>query len=231
MTGDRARITRYGRIAVLLVVAGLVLFAREMHAAGLFDPRRIQSFINDRPLITAGAFVLLYGVCVISFIPTLPLNLAAGLLWGWLAGGMLATLGVTLGAVAAFVTARFLLGRAIVERLQGFVPGHLRRAVDRLGWRAVAFFRLNPAFPTSVINYVLGVTSLPLGTYCWSTFVFLLPVTLTIAVIGEQTNAFIVGSSTMELMNAVIVMLAAAAILVAISWAMRLPKDVVQKEQ
>lgn len=231
VTIERARITRYGRIAVLVAVVGLILLAREMHAAGLFDPRRIQAFISDRPLATAGAFILLYGVCVMSFIPTLPLNLAAGLLWGGLTGGLLATAGVTLGAVAAFVTARFLLGRTAIERLQGLLPAHLLHAVDRLGWRAVAFFRLNPAFPTSVVNYALGVTSLPLLTYCWSTFLFLLPVTLAFAVIGEQTSAFIIGRSMTELVNAILVILSAGAIVVAIAWATRLPKEVVKEEQ
>jgi len=225
-----SQITNYGRVAVLVGIAGLVLAAHGLHSAGLLDPGKIQAFVNDRPLVTAGSFVLLYGVCVTSFIPTLPLNLAAGFLWGGLIGGVLATLGVTLGAVVAFVTARFLLGRAAIERIQGILPSDLLHTIDKLGWRAVAFVRLNPAFPTSVVNYALGVTSLPLGTYCWSTFVFFLPVTVAIAIIGEQTQTFIVGGSTTDLMNAVAVTLTVVAILIAVPWAMRAAGIMVKKK-
>lgn len=216
-----SRLAFFGRWAVLFVVAALVLTARELHSMGWLDPGKIRAFINDRPLLTAGSFVLIYGACVMSFIPTLPLNLAAGFLWGWLAGGMLATVGVTLGAVAAFVAARFVLGPATIARLAALLPFDLGKTIDRLGWRAVAFFRLNPAFPTSVINYALGITSLSLATYCWSTFVFLLPATFAIALVGEQTQALIFGGSAADLVNALAVTLAVVTTLVAIAWVIR----------
>jgi uncharacterized membrane protein YdjX (TVP38/TMEM64 family) len=220
-----SRLAFIGRWAVLAMIVALVVAAREMHAAGLLDPATIRAFIDDRPLLTAGCFVLIYGACVMSFIPTLPLNLAAGFLWGWQAGGLLATLGVTLGALAAFVAARFVLGPATIARLSALLPFDLGRTIDRLGWRAVAFFRLNPAFPTSVINYALGVTSLSLATYCWSTFVFLLPATFAIALAGEKTQALILAGSAADLVNALAVILAVATTLAAVAWIMRPPRN------
>lgn len=221
--GGGARLAGLGRWAVLFVVIAAVLAARGLHSEGLLDPAKIRAFIDDRPLLTAGSFVLLYGACVVSLIPTLPLNLAAGLFWGWLAGGLLATLGVTLGSVTAFVVARFLLGPATIGRLVSRLPSDLRGIIGRLDWRAVAFMRLNPAFPTSIVNYALGVTPLPLATYCWSTLVFLAPATFAIALAGEQTQSLILGGSAADMVNALAVILAVVATLAAVAWVMRPP--------
>ena len=217
--------------ALLFLVVALIASGRYLHAAGLFDPTAIQAYLYQRPVETACLFVVLYGVCVLSFVPTLPLNLAAGLLWGGIVGGILVAVGATLGAVAAFLAARTLLGPLVVERFRWALPDRLKDGVDRLDWRAVAFCRLNPAVPTCVVNYAFGVTSLPLRTYVWSTFVFFLPATLAIAFIGEQTQTFIVGSSTSGLIDAVIVTLAAVAILLGIAWLARLPRDAVKQER
>lgn len=225
----KARYFRY--LALLLLVAALIAGGRYLHAAGLFDPAEIQVYLRERPVETACLFVVLYGVCVLSFVPTLPFNLAAGLLWGGIAGGILAALGATLGALLAFVAARTLLGPLVVERFQWALPEHLRDGFDRLGWRAVAFCRLNPTVPTCVVNYAFGVTSLPLRTYLWSTFVFFLPATLAIAFIGEQTQTFIVGSSASGLINAAVATLAAVAILLGIAWIAGLPRDAAKQER
>jgi len=223
--------TRASYYVVLLVLAAaLIATGRHLHAAGLFDPTEIQAYLHQQPVATACLFVAFYAVCMLSFVPTLPLNLAAGLLWGGLLGGILTTLGATLGAVAAFVLARTLLGQLLVERFRWELPDRVKSGVERLGWRAVAFCRLNPAIPTCVVNYAFGVTSLPLRTYAWATFVFFLPATLAIAVIGDQTQTFIVGSSAAGLINATIATLTAVALLLGIAWVARLPRNAVKQE-
>jgi uncharacterized membrane protein YdjX (TVP38/TMEM64 family) len=223
--------TRASYYAVLLVLAAaLIATGRYLHATGLFDPTKMQAYLHQKPVVTACLFVAFYAVCMLSFVPTLPLNLAAGLLWGGLPGGILTTLGATLGAVAAFVLARTLLGQLLVERFRWELPDRVKNGVERLGWRAVAFCRLNPAIPTCVVNYAFGVTSLPLRTYAWATFVFFLPATLAIAVIGDQTQTFIVGSSATGLINATVATLTAVALLLGIAWVVRLPRNAVKQE-
>jgi len=218
-------------LALLFLAVALIASGRYLHAAGLFDPVDIQAYLRERPVETACLFVLFYGVCVLSFVPTLPLNLAAGLLWGGVVGGILVALGATLGAVAAFLAARTLLRPLVGERFRWALPDRLKHGVDRLGWRAVAFCRLNPAVPTCVVNYAFGVTALPLRTYLWATFVFFLPATLAIAVIGEQTQTFIVGSSTSGLIDAAIATLTAIAVLLGIAWMARPPRDAAEHER
>lgn len=217
-------------LVLLLLAAALIATGRYLHAAGVFDPAEVQAHLHQQPVATACLFVAFYAVCMLAFVPTLPLNLAAGLLWGGLLGGILTTLGATLGAVIAFFVARTLLGPLLVERLRRRLPGRLKHGVEHLGWRAVAFCRLNPAVPTCIVNYAFGVTSLPLRTYAWATFIFFLPATLAIAVIGEQTQTFIVGSSTSGLIDAALATLTAVALLIGIAWIARMPRNATKQE-
>ena len=77
--------------------------------------RSLESFDTDQVLVRlAGGqwgesllFVLAYAVAVTLLIPTLPLNLGAGVLWGAGWGSALSVAGATLGATLAFLLTRF----------------------------------------------------------------------------------------------------------------------------
>ena len=230
------RVARFFRLlhylAPLLFLAALIAGGRYLHAAGVFDPEEIRGYLRERPVGAACLFIAFYAACMVAFVPTLPLNLAAGLLWGGLAGGLFVTLGATLGAITAFLIARAMRAPPVLaRRVREALPGRLREGMERLGWRAVAFCRLNPAVPTCAVNYAFGFTALPLRTYAWATFVFFLPAALAIAFIGEQTQSLIVGSSTSALIDAVVATLAAVAVLLGIAWIARLPGTAAKQER
>lgn len=67
--------------SVLLLVLVLARFLRNQR---LLDPERspIFGWIHQYPLLTFVAFFVIYTGCVVTILPTLPFNLAAGLLWG-----------------------------------------------------------------------------------------------------------------------------------------------------
>jgi uncharacterized membrane protein YdjX (TVP38/TMEM64 family) len=109
------------------------------------------------------AFVAGYTVVALLLMPAFLLTLAAGALWGFWWGLLLAMTGAVCGATCAFLGARSVL-RGIVER---YVMGHPRlvaidRAVESEGARLVLLLRLSPAVPFVLLNYVLGVSRISL---------------------------------------------------------------------
>jgi uncharacterized membrane protein YdjX (TVP38/TMEM64 family) len=58
------------------------------------------------------------------------------------------------------------------------------RGVEAEGWRSVAFLRLVPVFPYNIVNYLLGLTRIPLHHYLIATVVFMAPSTLAYTWIG-----------------------------------------------
>ena len=111
-------------------------FAASLH------PERIEAWLAEAgalaPLLLVG---LMAAAVVVSPIPSLPLDVAAGAFFGPLLGTVYAVLGALVGALASFWIAR-LLGRELLER---FLGGHINFCAacsDKLLTRVVFVSRL-----------------------------------------------------------------------------------------
>jgi uncharacterized membrane protein YdjX (TVP38/TMEM64 family) len=157
-------------------------------------------------------------VTVVTGIPTLPLNLAAGWLWGPLLGGVLSAVGAASGATLAFVAARTIFGRPLRRRFGNKFLGWAQDEFDRKGWRFIAFVRLNPVFPTGPLNYLFGLTSIRARTYIWSTAISLLPVSVIVAWIGSEIGRVHAGAGVGQIMRVAFGISAAVSVMVAIRY-------------
>jgi uncharacterized membrane protein YdjX (TVP38/TMEM64 family) len=109
------------------------------------------------------AFIAGYTVVTVAVMPAFLLTLAAGAIWGFWLGLLLAMSGAVCGATCSFLGARSVL-RGVVQR---YVKRHARlvaidRAVEQEGARLVFLLRLSPAVPFVLLNYVLGVSRISL---------------------------------------------------------------------
>jgi uncharacterized membrane protein YdjX (TVP38/TMEM64 family)/rhodanese-related sulfurtransferase len=125
---------------------------------------------------TAGPllFMVLYAAGTVLFLPGSLLTLAGGALFGPAWGTFYNLTGATLGAVLAFLVARYLAAEWVQARAGGLL-GRLVRGVEVEGWRFVAFTRLVPLFPFNLLNYALGLTRIPFLHYLVATGLCMLP--------------------------------------------------------
>ncbi|NJL71565.1 MAG: TVP38/TMEM64 family protein [Candidatus Competibacteraceae bacterium] len=188
----------------------------------MITPEVAFSFIDAQPELSILIFIAVYAAAVVALLPTLPFNLAAGVIWGPIAGGVVATLGTTLGAACAFSAARLLFGQPLAARFDNRLICRLQDEYSRLGWRFIAFIRINPAFPTGPLNYILGFTSVGFLTFGWATFLFLLPPSMIVAWIGAEVGAFVADGNVTERITALIAISAGAGLLVALGYLARL---------
>lgn len=68
------------RAIILLLMAGCVAAGWTLREQGLLQPSIIQETIAEYPVTSTALFVLVYALSVMATLPTLPLNLAAGML-------------------------------------------------------------------------------------------------------------------------------------------------------
>lgn len=212
-TGLR-RIIGPRRLLLLICFAAIVVFTWDLRRHGYFDPKLVQNLVGAHPVLSPVVFVVLFAICVFSALPTLPANLAAGLFWGPVLGGVLSTTAATLGAIAAFAVARSILGRPLAERFDNRIVAEMQREFEAKGWLFLAFVRINPVFPTGVLNYILGLTSIDTFTYVWVTFAFILPPSIAIALIGQSVGSFVVDG---QISDSLKVMLTVSAALTALT--------------
>lgn len=178
------------RVILLLLLTGFFVLAWQLHRANLLSPAIIEHFRDTHPLEAVLLFVLVYALSVIAALPSLPLNLAAGYFWGGLLGGAYSTIGVTVGSWISFAAARWLIGQPLAENYDHKWVIKVQREFEKNGWKFVAFARMNPIIPTGPLNYLLGLTSLSNKGFLVATFVFLLPLSIAVAYIGDTLQTF-----------------------------------------
>ena len=155
----------------LLLAAGIAVAViyREQ-----FDVAALERVVDGAGLAGPLLFMLIYAVATVLFLPGSVLTLAGGALFGPIWGSFYNLTGATIGAVFAFLAARYLASEW-VEKKSGGRLKQLKDGVEGEGWRFVAFVRLVPLFPFNLLNYALGLTRIRFLHYLIATY--LLPFT------------------------------------------------------
>lgn len=213
------------RVILLIGFAAFVFFAWDYYRAGSLSPAIIEQYRDQHPVGAVVLFILVYAVSVITALPSLPFNLAGGFFWGGLVGGVYSTIGVTLGSCASFIVARWLIGQPLAGKFDNKLVSKVQTEFDRGGWKFVAFARINPIIPTGPFNYLLGLTSLSMKAFLWSTFAFLLPPSIAVAYIGDTLQTFTTQQSGVsEIIRGILIASAAVTFLVVVKFASRIFK-------
>jgi uncharacterized membrane protein YdjX (TVP38/TMEM64 family) len=154
---------------VLLAGIGLALLYRDR-----LDVAALEQWVQSAGLAAPLLFMLVYAIAAVFFLPGSVLTLAGGALFGPVLGTFYNLTGATLGALLAFLVARYLASDWVAQRAGGRLK-QLITGVEAEGWRFVAFTRLVPLFPFNLLNYALGLTRIRLWHYLLATYVCMLP--------------------------------------------------------
>jgi uncharacterized membrane protein YdjX (TVP38/TMEM64 family) len=126
---------------------------------------RAQRKITELEVWGAVLYPLLFAACNVLLLPGGVLAIGAGLFFGLWWGWLFNMLGATLGAWIAVLAARR-WGRGWAERrlhLNGRWA-RLDAAVAREGPKFIFLSQVHPLFPTSLLNYLYGLTRVPVRT-------------------------------------------------------------------
>jgi uncharacterized membrane protein YdjX (TVP38/TMEM64 family) len=131
------------------------------------------------------AFIGIYVVATIAFLPGSILTLGAGVVFGVVWGSLYVFIGATIGAVLAFLVGRYLARDWVSQRLKNLVKfQQIDRAVAQGGFKIVLLTRLSPIFPFNLLNYAFGVTGVSLKDYTLAS-IGMLPGTVMYVYIGS----------------------------------------------
>ncbi|MEY4518791.1 MAG: hypothetical protein RLZZ499_1390 [Cyanobacteriota bacterium] len=190
---------------VVLVLIGMIFLAAPVQAETVansgFNPqellRNALQWVNDLGAIAPIAFIFIYIVATVAFLPGSVLTLGAGVLFGIIQGSLYVFVGATIGATLAFLVGRYLARGWISEKIAGNQKfSAIDRAVGQEGFKIVLLTRLSPVFPFNLLNYGLGVTGVALKDYVLAS-VGMIPGTIMYVYIGSLAGSIAtIGSDT-----------------------------------
>jgi uncharacterized membrane protein YdjX (TVP38/TMEM64 family) len=172
-------------ILVLLAIVGLYVLIQFTSLQDFLAPENLTSILRD--LGVAGPFVLMGLMTlavVVSPIPSLPLDLAAGAAYGPFWGAVYVLIGAELGAIISFLIGRS-LGRDVVSRWLKRDITFCEQCSDHhfLGLMIVA--RLVPIFSFDIVSYGAGLTKMSLKAFAFATLLGMIPPTFALTYLGS----------------------------------------------
>ena len=172
-------------LSVVAAVAGLIVLQSRYDIFSWFDREHVTRLLQEAGSLAPVFYMLMMAAAVvISPIPSLPLDIAAGAFFGPVLGTIYSVLGALAGAVASFGLAR-LLGRRVVEKL---ARGHIsfcESCSDYLLVRVVLLSRLIPIVSFDVVSYGAGLTKMRVRSFALATAVGMLPLTALYNTVGS----------------------------------------------
>jgi uncharacterized membrane protein YdjX (TVP38/TMEM64 family) len=128
--------------------------------------KRALLWIDSFGFWTPVAFIVIYNLATVLFVPGSIVTMGGGLIFGVVWGSVYVFIAATLGAISAFLIGRY-LSRDWVAKLLEKHPNFkaIDEAVAREGFKIVFLTRLSPVFPFNLLNYAFGVTKVSLKDY------------------------------------------------------------------
>lgn len=165
--------TPFRSIGKFVLFIALLAFAYAANHYGLLQ--KMLAGMNALGPWAAPAFVAVYALTCILFIPSFVFTFGGGTLFGFW-GIPLALLGTGLGSGAAFLMGRTFARGLVAKKFEHHKTFKaLDAAIAKKGWQIVALARLSPIFPFSVGNYAFGLTALSLPAYALSSILGTIP--------------------------------------------------------
>lgn len=200
----KTRATKLRLLGALLVLIALILAYRQLDASGLLEQILDGQWLRQRtlalgvwgPLLIIGLMAL---AIVLNPIPSAPIALAAGAVYGHAWGTLYVVIGAEIGALIAFAIAR-LFGHYLLRRLLGE-----RVALGWLGSQnaltgMVFASRLLPFVSFDLVSYGAGLTPLKAWRFALATLLGLIPASFLLAHFGGEMAGADLGDAMIVLL-------------------------------
>jgi len=176
-------------IIVVALIGGYTVTHKTGAIAFLENGAALKSWLQHLgvggPLII---IALMTAAIVMSPIPSAPIALAAGAVYGHTFGTLYVAIGSELGAIIAFFIARLIR----MEKLQQWVDGRLGNGVlaSQNALMGVVFVsRLLPFISFDMVSYAAGVTNLRFWRFAVATLAGIIPASFLLAHFGAELSS------------------------------------------
>jgi uncharacterized membrane protein YdjX (TVP38/TMEM64 family) len=156
--------SKFKLLLLTCLVVTLIIAAKQLDVQGLLQTSVI--WVHSLGVLGPIAFILIYNLATLLFLPGSLLTLKGGCLFGIFWGSIYVLIAATIGATLAFLIGRYLSRDWVCGQMENNPKFKaIDLAVAKEGWKIVLLTRLSPVFPFNLLNYVFGVTQVSLKDY------------------------------------------------------------------
>jgi len=179
------RIVSYCVAAVILlfIVCIIILFPTIQTFS---SPEFIRATILDFSILSFVLYVVLVTVTTMFHLPSIPIILAGGYVFGIFDGTILSFIGILLGSTFSFYASRLGGKRWMEKWVSQQHIHHFNTIFKKRGITAVLISYALPFFPASVVSLLLGLTTMKYRQFILLVFVGYIPRVITIILLGSD---------------------------------------------
>lgn len=175
--------------ALVALFAAIIVLGVTVDWQHWLSTQRIEAWLHGFGPWAPWIFMLTMALAiVISPLPSLPLDVAGGAVFGVVLGTVYAATGALVGALVSFWIARR-LGRDVIERFLGHHVHLCSRCNSRVLFLVVFASRLVPFVSFDIVSYGAGLTAMSARSFALATFFGMLPMTAAYAGLGNVFSA------------------------------------------
>ena len=150
--------------ALVLAIALAIALSRFFPVVNFIEA--LQQRVMSWGAWAAVCYPLLFALCNILLLPGGILAVGGGFFFGLWWGFLIVFAGNVVATAISFALSRSIARRWFQRKLSGNPTIRaLGPAVEREGWKIILLSQLHPLFPTSLLNYIYGLTRIRFGSY------------------------------------------------------------------
>ena len=176
-------------VAVVSLIAAFFIFDLGQYFSLDYLKSQHQQLVSfaeeNRALALSGFFLLYVAVAALSLPGASILTLAAGAIFGFLTGVILASFASTIGATLAFLFSRFMFRDSVQKKFASYLQT-INNGIEEEGMFYLFTLRLIPIVPFFVVNLLMGLTTIKTVAFALVSQVGMLPGTAVFVNAGNQ---------------------------------------------
>ncbi len=185
----------------LLTVFCILVTGVAVYLLGGINSVQLQASLNRAGIWAPITYIAVYTVATILVLPSTPLNLTGGAIFGPWLGTLWTSMAAVIAAVVAFAFTRTVGREAIARKLAG--RWQSMDAEMRQGGLFYMFaIRLLPIIPYGLVNFAAGLTSIRFRDYLLGTILGTVPGILPFVLLGSSGLQAVRTGNVLPLMGA-----------------------------
>jgi uncharacterized membrane protein YdjX (TVP38/TMEM64 family) len=169
-------IDRFKKSFKIILLFGAILLFFVTPARNLLDRQILTDYLQALGIWTVPIFIATYVILAVLGLPIVIHTLAGGAIFGLVWGTIWSAIAATLGAVGAFYLTRYVFyDWAIAKFGDHKLLKKFDRSIDGNAFDLILALRFTPIAPFNIINFLLALTPVKIGTYTIATFIGVIP--------------------------------------------------------